>query len=277
MFYSDLADDELSPDLRLEVEAHLTACADCRREWEGFQGMLAMLHDLPRLRAPEGFVERVRAATRPAPRSRRLVRSLFVPVHVKVPLQVAALALVVLGAVYLTPPSPDPGLVARSDGPEPSLRVDQPAAPPASPSIGGERQTSASENAPEPQAPSAEDSTARSRASRELVAERAPAIVQPRAVPWPGVRIGTQPTVSGHLTVRDRRTAQQALSELLRRVGAIEVRRDVSDERMAVELELQREAWRDFVHGLDSIGAWAPDTEPEELPQRMVVIVRIPR
>ena len=276
MFYSDLADDELSPDLRVEVEAHLTACPDCRREWEGFQRMLAMLHDMPRLRAPEGFVDRVRAATRPAPRPRRLLRNLFVPVRVKVPLQVAALALVALGAVYLTPPSSDLGLVARSDAPEPAPRVYQPA-PPASPPIGGERQTSASENAPEPQAPPAEDSTARSRASRELVAERAPAIVQPRAVPWPGVRIGAQPTVSGHLTVRDRRTAQQALSELLRRVGAIEVRRDVSDERMAVELELQREAWRDFVHGLDSIGAWAPDTEPAELPQRVVVIVRIPR
>jgi anti-sigma factor RsiW len=268
-FYSSLADDELSPDHRGEVEAHLVACSDCRREWESFQRMLAMLHDLPRVRAPEGFMDRVRTAIRPAPWPRRLLRGLFVPVHVKVPLQAAALALVALGALYFTPRSPDPAVVAQSsEGPEPSSTMaQQPAAPP----------VTSSENGPESQGPAAEEPTRRSRASRELVAERTPTIVQPRAVPWPGIRTGIQPTVSGHLTVRDRRTAQQALTELLHRVGAIEVRRDVSDERTAVELEVEREAWRDFVRGLDGIGAWAPDTEPEELPQRVVVVVRIPR
>ena len=99
--FTPLADDGLGPSERAEMQGHLADCLDCRRDWQRFQRTLTAMHDLPTLRAPIGFVDRAvdRARggrDRVSPRPRRLLRRLFVPLTVKVPIEVAALALISL-------------------------------------------------------------------------------------------------------------------------------------------------------------------------------------
>src|SRR5262245_49924024 len=96
--FSDLADQALPAAGRAACEAHLAECADCRREWEAFQRMLALLHDMPRLRAPAGFADRLLGAVQ-SPWHQRLLRRLFVPLPVKLPLEAAALVMIAVGAV----------------------------------------------------------------------------------------------------------------------------------------------------------------------------------
>jgi hypothetical protein len=297
--YSELADAALTADAHAAVAAHLTGCLDCHREWESFQRMLTLLHGMPRVRAPEGFVDRVLSTTgggRERPTwSRRLLRGLFVPVHVKLPLQAAAVAVLLIGAIYLVQRPTDVQQVAQGPAPE----------SPAAPLSPGEGQPDAARSVPPPvrpaepeapqpaaqveppetprQAPPAPRPSPGAMARRELapgqqfVAERLPQIARSQPVPWPGARTSGAATISGQLAVRDPRTAEQAFSDLLRRVGAIEVRRNTWEDLTAVELEITRGGWAEFVHGLGNIGAWAPDGELDDLPQRVLVIVRMRR
>jgi hypothetical protein len=313
--FSELADAVLSVEAREAAQAHLAVCPDCQREWQSFRRMLALLHAMPRTRAPEGFVDRVLAAAEPARRPRRLRHRLFVPLRVKLPLEAAALVLVAVGAVYLMQGTPELQHAVRLDvqpspppasspppgpGPSPAPGVAPPTtpAPPTRADDAARRMAAertlmpepaskdevAPANAPEPrrERPAAPMAPRESRQSdqearQRLVSERAPKIALPREVPWPGARLGRAPTVSGHLAVGNREAAEQALADLLKRVGGVELRREASGDLMAVEAELAQGAWSEFVHGLGGIGAWAPDAEPGDLPQRVVVIIRLGR
>lgn len=99
--FSALLDEALTLEERALFDAHLGDCADCRRDLERFRKTVALLHAVERGRAPVGFVDRVLAAAYPDPWYRRLLRRLFVPLPVKLPLEVAALVLVAATAVYV--------------------------------------------------------------------------------------------------------------------------------------------------------------------------------
>ncbi len=123
-------DGALTVEERADVDAHLAVCADCRQELERLRETVELLHAIAPVRAPSGFVDRVLAASRPEPWPRRLVRRLFWPLPVKLPLEGAAVALVAVVAVYLYQQSPDLQQAARPD-----VSLSTPA-PPASPTPG---------------------------------------------------------------------------------------------------------------------------------------------
>ena len=63
--FSALLDDELAPEVRAAVEAHLTDCSACLRALAECKRVDALYRGLPVQRAPEDFEERVRAAVHP--------------------------------------------------------------------------------------------------------------------------------------------------------------------------------------------------------------------
>jgi anti-sigma factor RsiW len=65
-------DGECDAALAARVEAHVAACASCRREAELLRGSGALLARLPGLAAPAGFEARVVAAARARPAGRVL-------------------------------------------------------------------------------------------------------------------------------------------------------------------------------------------------------------
>src|SRR5262245_64100612 len=94
---SALIDDTLGGEERSAVEAHLATCAECRRELDQLRGTVGLLRAAKPERAPAGFVDRVLEAARPEPWPRRLVRALFLPWPVKLPVEAAAIVLVAVG------------------------------------------------------------------------------------------------------------------------------------------------------------------------------------
>ncbi len=146
--FSALVDEALSARERGDLDAHLGGCAECRRELERFQSTVALLHRVEPARAPAGFVDRVIAAARPAPWHRRLLRAVFLPWPVKLPLEAAALVLVGVTVALLyrgtpelqqaarlemRPPAvgeaPHPASAPKAAAPEPAVPAPQPAAP----------------------------------------------------------------------------------------------------------------------------------------------------
>lgn len=58
---SALLDGELSPELRREVEAHLSECSDCLREADALKRVDSAYRAMAGVSAPDGFEEKVRA------------------------------------------------------------------------------------------------------------------------------------------------------------------------------------------------------------------------
>jgi Putative zinc-finger len=117
---SAAVDDALDAGERDRLDAHLATCADCRREQERVRDTVALLHAVEPARAPVGFVDRVLGAARPVPWPRRLLRALFLPWPVKLPLEAAASVLVAVGVVYLYQATPEVERAARLEPPAPS-------------------------------------------------------------------------------------------------------------------------------------------------------------
>lgn len=131
--FSARADGALTADERARLDAHLATCADCAREWAGFERVVGLLRAVAPARAPAGFVDRVLAA-HPRPWYRRLARGLFVPWPVKLPLQAAALVLVAGLAVMLFQRSPE--LRQAAHAPAPPSVAPAPTPPPVQPESG---------------------------------------------------------------------------------------------------------------------------------------------
>jgi hypothetical protein len=113
--FSGWLDETLPTDARARVAAHFEGCGDCRRELDRFQGTVALLRRVERPRAPAGFADRVLRTVRPTPWATRLSRWLFVPLHAKIPAEVAALLLVAGLAVYVVNHTPALRQAARDE------------------------------------------------------------------------------------------------------------------------------------------------------------------
>jgi len=121
--FSDLRDGRLSGVGRTELEGHLAVCPACWQEWAHFQETIEALHGLTPVAPSPGFAARVRAQIETPPWHRRLVRRLFVPWQVKLPLEAGALVLLAIGTVLIYQRSPEMRQVVERPGPQ------QPAVP----------------------------------------------------------------------------------------------------------------------------------------------------
>ena len=127
---SALLDDALSPAERQAIDAHLTTCAECARELTELRETVALLERLPPVHAPAGFVDRVvETAYRPS-WPRRVADALFRPLRVKLPLEVAAVVLVGISALYVYRHAPEVQQVARQETREAPASALSPAPPP---------------------------------------------------------------------------------------------------------------------------------------------------
>jgi hypothetical protein len=119
--FSALVDDALSADGRAALDAHLATCADCRRELQRFRDMVSLVRAVAPIRAPAGFVDRVIEAAGPVSWPRRLVRGLFLPWPVKLPMEAAAVVLVAVGVALVYRGTPELELATRLEQPAPMV------------------------------------------------------------------------------------------------------------------------------------------------------------
>jgi Putative zinc-finger len=130
--FSARVDDALAPDERARLDAHLTGCVECLREWERFEAAVSLVRSVEPARAPAGFVDRVVAA-RPESWHRRLLRQAFDPWARKLPLEAAAVILVGGLAVMLFQRSPELQHSALAPELSPMAKAVEPAAPRSAP------------------------------------------------------------------------------------------------------------------------------------------------
>lgn len=104
--FSEFHDEILSGARLTDVTQHLDECSECRAEWAAFSMTLQVVARLGTADPSPGFAARVRQQIEAPPWWRRLAHTLFIPLHVKVPIHAVALAVVSFAGLMLFQRSP---------------------------------------------------------------------------------------------------------------------------------------------------------------------------
>ena len=132
--FSDLYDEALSGARLVTITQHLASCPACRSEWASFRKAMQAVGDLGAVEPSPGFAARVLSKLEAPTRWQRSFQWLFFPLHVKVPIQVAAVVLVAFAGLLLYQRSPQlRGAIEPSQAPSPPAvrEAPMPAPPPA--------------------------------------------------------------------------------------------------------------------------------------------------
>lgn len=93
---------DLDPAERLRLEEHLAGCASCRAELADLQTALRLIRTTPEEEPPAWLATRIMARVREEPQQKRSwLQRIFFPLHVKLPLEAAALLMVCVTGYYL--------------------------------------------------------------------------------------------------------------------------------------------------------------------------------
>ncbi|MBW2028585.1 MAG: zf-HC2 domain-containing protein [Deltaproteobacteria bacterium] len=94
---SEYVDGVLDPETKSMVDEHLSACKACREELGALKALVGELGSMEAVSPPEDFLEQLHARMERRPFMSSILRKLFMPMRIKVPLELAgAVALVVL-------------------------------------------------------------------------------------------------------------------------------------------------------------------------------------
>ena len=98
------------------VKEHLRQCADCREELQFLKKYMKEIESFPSLKPPDNFLDSIHERLN-RPRRGGVIRKLFVPVRVKVPLEAAALIALALTGVIIFKPFRQAELEVKPEGP----------------------------------------------------------------------------------------------------------------------------------------------------------------
>ncbi|MGD8757845.1 MAG: zf-HC2 domain-containing protein [Deltaproteobacteria bacterium] len=94
---SEYLDGMLDAQTEARVEEHLSTCQGCKEELAGLKALVKELSALESMEAPKDFLDQVHERMEPRFSLRKIIRTLFVPARIKIPLELAtAGAMVVL-------------------------------------------------------------------------------------------------------------------------------------------------------------------------------------
>jgi hypothetical protein len=297
-------DERLTPEERFALERHLRGCPDCPREWERFQQTLHLLRSVEEARAPAGFARRVIEAADWEPWPRRLLRRIFLPLHVKLPLEAAALVLVSTLVIFLYRQTPEiqraveapPASVAtappamppeKSAGlKEPQRAVEAPAEPKVTPPVSAPPKVAESERVGALEVFKEKDQPEKKQeaapAETKSVGGRADAAREAResAAAKPESRLAARAQgpfhLVGALRPKDREAFDRQLNDLVKQLSGVLVR-DAEEARTGsiVEVVILRDAYPRLEAGLRQIGEFTVETRAPTFPDQVRVGLRI--
>ncbi len=94
---SEYVDDILDPATKALVDQHLSACEDCQRELASLKALVSELEALDSVDPPKDFLDQLHERMEVRSRFPKILRTLFLPMRVKIPLEFAgAVAVAIL-------------------------------------------------------------------------------------------------------------------------------------------------------------------------------------
>lgn len=103
--FSSLFEGNLIPAEEEKAREHLASCPDCQKEWEQFKRTIQWLHTVEEEEVPEGFLSEIQKKREERKGKERGEGAWFFR-SVKIPIQAAAMVIILLVALYLTKMTP---------------------------------------------------------------------------------------------------------------------------------------------------------------------------
>jgi hypothetical protein len=98
---NDYVDGLLEEEMKAAVEKHLALCHSCREEFEHLRSVHEEIGQLRRVSAPPGFLQSIHRRLETEQRPRFFFRTLFTPLHIRVPAGIAALATAAIALILV--------------------------------------------------------------------------------------------------------------------------------------------------------------------------------
>lgn len=98
---SEYIDGMLSQEEASSVKEHLDRCSDCKVEYMEMVKIIGHMNQMENLETPEAFAEKVHERLNKAFSLHRLVKGLFFPLKIKIPLELAGVAAAALLVIYI--------------------------------------------------------------------------------------------------------------------------------------------------------------------------------
>lgn len=99
---SEYIDDTLDMQMKMLIEEHLATCKACSEELVSLKAYIKELSSLKEVEAPEDFLEKVHERVEQRFKFEKIMRKLFFPIRIKVPLKLVAVVATVLLAIAIT-------------------------------------------------------------------------------------------------------------------------------------------------------------------------------
>lgn len=103
--FSSLLEGELKPEEEETIREHLGSCPGCQKEWVEFNRMMDWLHSVEEEDVPEGFLSEIQKKRKERKGKQVRTEAWFLR-SAKIPIQAAAMVMIVFLALYLTKMSP---------------------------------------------------------------------------------------------------------------------------------------------------------------------------
>jgi hypothetical protein len=303
--FSAKADDLLTAEQGAALNGHFATCPDCPREWERFERTVNLLRSVGEARAPAGFARRVIEAAGREPWPRRLLRGIFVPIRVKLPLEAAALVLVSTLVILLYRQTPE--IQRAVEGPRaPAVTAPGPPPPAKSAEVKAPQRVVKAPAEPEGAPPASAPSPTPAEPERfgalktfqekdrpgkkeEAVQAEPPAVggrtdvlseagksLAPSSVEKLTARAQGPFHLIARLRPKSLESLQSQLNDLVKQAGGILVR---DAEPMAVgslvEVVVSRDAYPRLESGLRQIGDFSVETRAPNFPDQVRIALRI--
>jgi hypothetical protein len=95
-------DDIVSPEDKTRIEEHLKSCMKCSADLAGLRKTMEHVRDLGEIEPPPWMTQKIMARIRSEAQSKKgILRRLFYPLHIKLPIEAAATVLVIGLALYV--------------------------------------------------------------------------------------------------------------------------------------------------------------------------------
>ena len=97
---SEYVDDTLDPSTRKQLDKHLARCEECSTELQEMKKYLQAMSSLDEIKAPADFLNKVHERIEQRSVWSRLFEKIFIPLRIKVPLEIAGVLLATLLVVF---------------------------------------------------------------------------------------------------------------------------------------------------------------------------------
>ena len=98
---SEYMDDNLDPDTKARLEDHLVRCKGCTEELASLRLLVQELNSLEPVEAPEDFLDKLRERMDPRFQFHKILRKLFIPARIKIPLEFATVAVMAVLVFFI--------------------------------------------------------------------------------------------------------------------------------------------------------------------------------